>query len=80
MPVSAAEMRRQALEFYYMHNLHGSEDQLALRRRFVAFWKACNSADTPPGELVERFRDLRSLPAFKAFVASLLPQPTVHAS
>jgi hypothetical protein len=80
MPVDAAEMRRQALEFYYMHNLHGSEDQLALRQRFIAFWKACNDVDTPAGELVERFRDLRSLPAFKAFVASLLPQDPSHAS
>jgi hypothetical protein len=38
-PLSDAEMKRQALAFYYMHNLHGAPDDRALRGAFVEYWK-----------------------------------------
>lgn len=37
------EIKRESLEFYYMHNLYGSESNIALRGLMANFWKACNS-------------------------------------
>jgi hypothetical protein len=39
-PLTASQLREQALEFFYMHNIHGEDGQLELRRRFVESWKA----------------------------------------
>ena len=46
MPVPHDEMRRQALAFFYMHNLYGSADALELRSLFNAWWKACDATPT----------------------------------
>lgn len=46
-PMSAAEMKRQALAFYYMHNLHGDPESRALGDAFVEYWKA--STRSEPG-------------------------------
>jgi hypothetical protein len=70
-PLAAAEMRRQALAFYYMHNLHLDEQQLVLRGQFIAFWKACHGGRASCADAVDELRTLRSVPAFKSFVASL---------
>ena len=75
MPLSKGEMRRQALAFYYMHNLHGDAGQLALRAHFVSFWTACHGPDTPDFRLAEQFRALRDLPAFREFVRKLVATP-----
>jgi len=72
LPVPKDEMRRQALEFYYMHNLHGDSDTLALRKRFIDFWRACNRADATDAGVVEHFRALRDSKGFKAQTARLL--------
>jgi hypothetical protein len=45
IPLAAEEMKRQSLAFYFMHNLHGTGSELALRSCFVAFWQACNLND-----------------------------------
>jgi hypothetical protein len=70
-PISLPEMRRQALEFYYMNNLYGDADTLALRHSYAAFWKACHSADADVSAMVQRFRELRDSPAFKRRVQCL---------
>jgi len=72
MPVDRAEMRRQSLAFYYMHNLHGDADELALRRAFVQFWKECHNDDASDEQLVASFDGLRKLPAFGTFAAHLI--------
>jgi hypothetical protein len=72
MPVARLEMRRQALEFYYMHNLYGDADALALKSAYAAFWKACHSNDCQDSVLAQRFADLCDSPAFKKRVQGLL--------
>lgn len=71
LPVSREEMRRQALAFYYMHNLYGVGDQSALREAFVHFWKTSNVGVTTEQELMQAFLTLARLPAFDRFVAAL---------
>jgi hypothetical protein len=70
MPIDKIEMRRQALAFYYMHNLFGSPEELALRRRFVNFWKVCLERPAP-AELREKFTALRGADEFCRFAAGL---------
>jgi hypothetical protein len=72
LPIPREEMRRQALAFYYMHNLHGDADTLLLRSHYIAFWKSCNSAETADSTAALRLRELRELPGFKALVARLV--------
>jgi hypothetical protein len=72
LPISREQMREQALEFYYMRNLHGESDDLELRERFNAWWKACEGVDVERQELVDSFDKLRDSMAFKRFAARLL--------
>ena len=73
LPVPKDEMQRQALAFFYMHNLQGSTDALELRNLFNAWWKASESRETTDGELLERLRALRTSAAFERFCDGLLP-------
>lgn len=72
LPVSKPEMQRQALIFYYMHNLYGDSDAMALRRAFLEFWRACNMGEATEEGVLSGFRDLIGLPAFERFVAILV--------
>jgi hypothetical protein len=72
LPVAKSEMQRQALAFYYMHNLHGSAEERELCRAFVQFWRACNSGEVTPKGVLESFRYLVELPAFEAYAEQLL--------
>jgi hypothetical protein len=69
-PIDKTEMRRQALAFYYMHNLYGASDELALRQCYVELWKSW-LANAPPTELRERFLALRRAEEFHRFGAAL---------
>ncbi|MDT8993095.1 hypothetical protein RQP54_19635 [Curvibacter sp. APW13] len=71
MPLPREEMQRQALAFYYMHNLYGEEDQQTLRRAFVDFWKACNVGEITEESVMQGFRGLVRLPAFKRFIDAM---------
>lgn len=68
LPVPKEEMRRQALAFYYMHNLYADEDQSALRQAFLDFWRASNVANSTEGAVMRAFRELARQPAFDRFV------------
>ena len=70
LPISRTEMRRQALAFYYMHNLHGTREELTLRRHYVNFWKSCLE-NPAPAELREKFSVLRGADEFRHFGAAL---------
>ena len=72
LTVSKEEMRRQALAFYYMHNLYGDEDQSALRQAFVNFWRACNVGEITEESVMKNFRTLTNLPAFGRFVMKMV--------
>lgn len=71
LPVPEEEMQRQALAFYYMHNLYGGGDQSVLRQAFVDFWKACNVGEITEESVMRSFRGLVRLPAFNRFVDAM---------
>jgi hypothetical protein len=71
VPLPREEMQRQALAFYYMHNLYDSDDERALRHAFVEFWKACNLGPTTEDAVLHSLRGLVNLPAFDRCVAML---------
>lgn len=70
-PTDKPALRREALAFYYMHNLHGGADELAFRDAFIAWWNVCQQADLPEPELLAHFDALRQDPAFLRFVQGL---------
>lgn len=69
-PLPADEMKRQALAFFYMHNIYGDENTSALRRQFVALFKAAG-ADDRGDSLLQELARLRSLPAYDLFINEL---------
>jgi hypothetical protein len=62
-PMSASEMKREALAFYYMHNLHGEPAARALRNAFVDYWKASGDAESD-GAWSTALEQLVTLPGF----------------
>ena len=70
-PLGREKMQRQALTFYYMHNLYGSEEQRALQQSFAAFWKACNVETLNADTMLQRLRAMSDLPAFAQYVDAL---------
>ena len=78
LPVSRAERQRQALVFYYMHNLYGAGDPSVLREAFVHFWKTSNVGVVTELELMQAFLALAQLPAFDRFVAALVRGRGAH--
>jgi hypothetical protein len=79
LPLPREEMRRQALAFYYMHNIHGSEDQLDLRRQFIALWKASHGGEPSGRDLLLELRRLLALPGYRAFLDQLTLEVNGHA-
>lgn len=71
LPVPKPDMQRQALSFYYVHNLYGEDDARTLQRAFLEFWKACNIGPATEGTVLSSFRALVTLPAFDRFVATM---------
>jgi hypothetical protein len=72
LPADREAMRRQALEFYYMHNLYGSNDDLELRQIFVTLWKRCHDPSASVGDAQSALAALRDSPAFSRRISSLL--------
>ncbi|MDO9438425.1 hypothetical protein [Hydrogenophaga sp.] len=71
LPVPKDDMQRQALAFYFMHNLYGEDDARTLQRAFLDFWKACNIGPATEESVLSSFRALVALPAFDRFVAAM---------
>jgi len=71
LPLPVDELKRQALAFYYMHNLFGDDDARALQRAFVSFWKDCNIGSPTKDVVLHGLRALVSLPAFDRFVTNM---------
>lgn len=71
LPVPKEEMQRQALAFYYMHNMHGEADERELQQAFVGFWKACNLGASTEADIIRTFRFLVGIPGFNQFVATM---------
>ncbi len=70
-PLPQEEMQRQALAFYYMHNLFGALEQQELRQAFLSLWKACHQEGVAEAQIMNQFQALIMLPAFDAVVAML---------
>ncbi len=74
LPVPKEEMQRQALAFYYMHNLHEKDNERELQKAFIAFWRACNMEEATEDKIKTAFLALVNRPAFARFAKKLIDQ------
>jgi hypothetical protein len=72
VPLSKVEMRKQALAFYYIYNLHGTPDDMSIRFKFLKLYKACNNKEILRAEVLSRFHDLIRSDSFKKFCKKLI--------
>jgi hypothetical protein len=72
LPISKEEMRRQALAFYYMHNLKVAGNKRELVQAFVALWRSCNEDGVGYDAVIRNFQALVNLPAFDQFVNTMV--------
>lgn len=85
MPIDAPEMRKQALMFYYMHNLHGSAEELDVRARFLSFWKACHDTTFSEADLLRAYQRFCEAPGVRSMIEdfaalALRPVPSTDRS
>lgn len=78
--LSKEEMQRQALIFYYMHNLYGIGDELELRKAYVALWRICNMDEGEADGAIEAFQKLVGLPSFGQYVLEMTSSHDHHKS
>ena len=71
-PLSKIEMRKQALAFYYVHNLHGTSDDMKIRTKFLELYKACHNKEISWAKVFSRFHDLTRSHSFKKFCKKLI--------
>jgi len=71
-PLSKAEMRKQALAFYYMHNLYGTSDDISIRSKFLELYKACYNKEILWAKVFSRFDDLIRDNSFKKFCKKII--------
>ena len=72
LPIDIIEMRRQALIFYYMHNIHGVPEEIALVRSFSTLWNACNQRDGNDSAVLSALKNLSNQKAFHTFIHDLI--------
>lgn len=72
MALERHEMIRQALAFYYMHNLYGDADERALQQSFADFWTVCNCHEANLDEIMGRFGSLLAEPGLGNFLDRLV--------
>jgi hypothetical protein len=71
-PISKVKMRKQALAFYYMHNLHGTSDELNIRSKFLELYKASCNKKISWQKVFSKFDDLTSSNLFKKFCKKII--------
>ncbi len=69
--ISKEEMRVQALQFFYMHNLHGEESELLFRAQLARYFKLAGDEGTAATDLSTCLEELRELPAWKKHVGQI---------
>jgi hypothetical protein len=69
-PLTKNEMQDQALAFYYMHNIAGGPDNIALRRQFNAWFREVH--DVEGTNILEELAKFRELPAYNCFIDNLV--------
>ncbi len=80
LPLPITEMQRQALMFYYMHNLYGTEAERVLADSFITLWKECNFGDDPEEVIIARLKAFAAQPGFDAFIDLLASKGAVRDS
>ena len=76
--LSRNEMRRQALAFFYMHNINGGEENMALRRQFNSYFKLAN--DSQGDQLTQELIKFRELPAYNELIDDLVKEVRLSSS
>ena len=71
-PLPLKEMQRQALAFFYMHNIYGGEAKKALTRVFSAWWVEAQDIDGT--ELVQKLVKFRSLSIYNKLIEDLVKE------
>ena len=71
-PISKVKMRKQALAFYYMHNLHGTSDELNIRYKLLELFKASCNKKISWEKVFSKFDDLTSANLFKKFCKKII--------
>src|SRR6185503_5145771 len=71
-PKDVETLRRQALQFYVMHNLALPREQIGLRDATVAGWRLCHDETASGDDIADAFAALAALPGFDMFARSLL--------
>ena len=72
LPLSKEEMQRQALAFYYMHNLYGTREEQDLKIAFIHFWKTCNAVDPNPELIRKSLLKLKSIPEWSTHLSKII--------
>ena len=70
-PLTKNEMRHQALIFFYMHNVFGSEEELALRSEFIKFWSCAHKMNRTQEDFCKALQSLRAMPGWRHHVEEL---------
>jgi len=71
LPVPVEEMERQALAFYYIHNIHGDDALRVLRQALLSFWKTCNQDDATAEQVTHQLLLVTRLPAFDRLIEEM---------
>jgi hypothetical protein len=70
-PLAKNKMRRQALIFFYMHNVFGSEEELALRMAFIKFWTCAHKKNYTQEDFCKSLQSLRDIPGWRHHIGDL---------
>ena len=69
--ISETEMRREALIFYYMNNVHKDKYSRELQWRLLELWKGCNFGHMFENTFILKFDQFLSSEEFGVFVESI---------
>jgi hypothetical protein len=74
-PVISRELlREQALQFFVMHNLNYSAEQIRLRDALTNAWKAFEDPLSDATQLVDHFENIVKLPYFSTFIDKIIDE------
>ena len=77
-PLPVKEMQRQALAFFYMHNIYGGEDNIALSRQFNTWFREVHDAEGT--QLLEELEKFRGLSAYNKFIDELAKEVQISSA
>jgi hypothetical protein len=68
LPISRKEMKKQACEFFYMRNLHGTSHELNLNKNFINYYKHINFLNSNSKILLKHFFKLINCKGWKGHI------------